>query len=844
MTHGFGFYGRVGLPSLLALVSIALFGFAEAVLGQETGGVTGVVTEAQNGVAVSGITITVEGSTTAAVTGEDGRYVLSGLRAGTNSLRFAWYGYASEAVTIEVPPGGVLTLDVALEPNPIVLGEILVTSASRQPERVVTAPAAVSVPDPLRIQDLAVSGQTPSLLADLPGVHAPQSGIFDFNVNARGFNSVLNRRLLVLVDGRDPSVPLSNNLDWPAIQVLEDDTKVELIRGPGSALYGANAFSGVLNIISPSVREAQGTRVRVGGGAPTALRVDGRHALVTEDLRWGVRVTGGWNRTDSWDRSRTDLQDLENEYAQAFGANPPALMVPDPGYDLAPLIGQTKEGMFGFPGAALGDPDPITGYYGSGRVDHYLESGGMITGEGGFSQYENYVVTTTTGRSQITEVARPWARLAWADDDFNVQAYYTGRTGEALALATATPGPSDGSTLHGEAQFNRRLFDDQLRVVLGGSARRTSVSTDGEVLAVEQDNRADEYFAGYGQVEFEPHSKIKLIFAGRVDDGNLLDLEFSPKAGIVISPTPDQALRFTVNRAFLTPSALQRFLRFPFAPPADFSLLELGLRDPMAFGPFLAGVPDGELFTNSAAVPLLVIGNEELAPEKVTGFEVGYKAQLGRVFLSADAYYSEIEDFNTGALPGANPGFVPWTAPEAVPEPVRGPLEDAVIGQVGPALTRLPDGTTAVVLSLGNAGQATEWGVELGAGVQVSELVRLDGNYTHYDFSLDQDRFLPGDSILPNTPSNTVNLAATYQDPEGLRIRAGLRIVSKYDFLGGVFQGEVPASQSVDLNIGYRVTDSMRLDVTGSNVFDQQRFHVFGGSLVGRRLLASLTWDR
>ena len=65
----------------------------------------------------------------------------------------------------------------------------------------------------------------------------------------RGFNSSLNRRILTLIDGRDPSVPFLGSQEWAAVSFPMDElATVELVRGPGSALYGANAFSGVLNM--------------------------------------------------------------------------------------------------------------------------------------------------------------------------------------------------------------------------------------------------------------------------------------------------------------------------------------------------------------------------------------------------------------------------------------------------------------------------------------------------------------------------------------------------------------------------------------------------------------------
>ena len=132
------------------------------------------------------------------------------------------------------------TLDVVLEPSPVLLGEIEVTSATRTPERVVAAPAAVSIVDTAATRALSITGQTPLTLAGLTGVDAVQNGMNDFNVNTRGFNGSLNRRVLVLLDGRDLATSFTGSQEWSALSIpLEDVSRIEMVRGPGSALFRA-----------------------------------------------------------------------------------------------------------------------------------------------------------------------------------------------------------------------------------------------------------------------------------------------------------------------------------------------------------------------------------------------------------------------------------------------------------------------------------------------------------------------------------------------------------------------------------------------------------------------------
>ncbi len=825
----------------LFIISGALIAFAsaESVLAQQTGTVAGHVTQSDGVTPVPGASVSLLTGGVLAVTDRAGLYVIH-LIPGDRRVKFEALGYESVERPIRVAAGSSATLDVTLAPAPIQIAGIRVSGVSRWSEEVVYAPAAVSVVAQERIADLAVTGQVPRLIAELPGVHAAQSGVHDYNLNARGFNTLLARRLLVLVDGRDVSLPILGNQEWSALSVMEDGAQVEMIRGPGSALYGANAFNGVIKIVTPTARDAQGTRISTGGGGLGTFRTDFRHAGVTESNRWGYRVNAGYYRSESWDRSRTNLGDLEREYGGIDGIT---VVPPAPGFELKALNGQTKEGAFGLPGSVTGTPDPVRSVYGSARLDRYSDDGALFTVEVGTSSVRNQVFTTSLGRSQVNSASRPWARLAWTSDLFKATASYSGRSSDdQFILASGGRLRESSSTLDLEGYRDGTFRGDRGKFVFGASVRSTSIDSEGTLLAAKDDGRSDEYYGLFGQIEYKVHDKLKFVLAGRYDEGTLFDAQLSPKAAVVFTPSEGHAIRLTVNRAFQTASALEYFLDLPAGPPLDLSALEGGLRA-SPLGAALAGIADGTLFTNSSAVPLLALGNEDLKPTEVTSFEAGYKGRLGqRTFVTVDAFYSELDNFVTNVLPGVNPFYAPWTAPSGLPAEIGAAVEEAAIGTLGSGLTRLPDGQTAVVVSIGNAGQATEWGLELGAGTLVTDEVRLDANYTYFDSDVKTSTFVEGDSILPNTPSHRANLSATFDSRE-FRARVGLSLVSSFDWAAGTLQGEIPSSQSVDINLRYRVDRRLSVGVVGTNVFDQRQYHVFGGSLVGRRILTSVTWE-
>ena len=146
------------------------------------------------------------------------------------------------------------------------LMEIDVTSVSRRSERVSQAAAAVSV---ITSEDIRRSGVTtlPEALRLANALHVARADSRTWAISARGFNITTANKMLVLIDGRSIYTPLFSGVFWDVQDiVLEDVDRIEVIRGPGATLWGANAVNGVINIISKSARQTQGGLVSAGAG--------------------------------------------------------------------------------------------------------------------------------------------------------------------------------------------------------------------------------------------------------------------------------------------------------------------------------------------------------------------------------------------------------------------------------------------------------------------------------------------------------------------------------------------------------------------------------------------------
>ena len=147
------------------------------------------------------------------------------------------------------------------------LGNIEVTTVSKEPVKLSQTAAAIYV---ITQEDIRRSGvrSLPEALRLAPGVDVAQIDSVKWAVGIRGFESRLSRAVLVLIDGRSVYSPLFHGVYWEVQDtLLEDVDRIEVIRGPGGTIWGANAVNGVINIITKKARDTKGVLVSVGGGS-------------------------------------------------------------------------------------------------------------------------------------------------------------------------------------------------------------------------------------------------------------------------------------------------------------------------------------------------------------------------------------------------------------------------------------------------------------------------------------------------------------------------------------------------------------------------------------------------
>src|SRR3990172_7027351 len=393
----------------VAFISIIIIVNETASYSQSAGGIIGTVRELKSKNILAGVNIAVKGTGLGTATNSAGEYILTDLNPGSYILEFSSIGYEDIEITnVTVKAGENTRLDVVLRQRIITLADVTVVGASKRVEKITHAPAAISKINPLQIQQFAITGQIPELLRSEPGIDIVENDINDYNVNARGFNTSLNRRMLVLQDYRETAMAFLLAQEWNSFSLpIDDFAEVEVVRGPGSALYCANAFFGVMNIITPAPEKIKGTKVTLAGGELNSIRGDIRHAGFQGP--WGYKFNVGAFRSDSWSKSRNLLQEMldKNEY-------------PGLEREFAPV-----------------NDEGLSTAYASLRTDYNFFNGSVATTEGGIAQAANQVFVTGIGRVQVSEVIRPWGRLNYTSDKFFVQVDYNGRktlSGHQIAL--------------------------------------------------------------------------------------------------------------------------------------------------------------------------------------------------------------------------------------------------------------------------------------------------------------------------------------------------------------------------------------------------------------------------
>lgn len=874
----------VSLRRTLAFAGVLAISIV-ATAAAQNGTIAGRVTDVDGGRPVVGATVRALHATgTAAagtITGDDGQYRLT-VPAGTYTVSVRRIGYGeAEQRGVVVTDGGTAQADVALAAVAIELNPTVVT-AGRVEEKAQDAPAHTEVVTPTVIEERTTL--TPiEQIRSVPGVDYAGTGIQGGNVVVRGFNNVFSGAMLTISDYRYATVPsLRVNTPYLVPTPNEDVGQIEVVLGPGAALYGPNAANGVMHIISKSPFESKGTTVSIGAGNRSIVRGALRHAG-TAGERFGYKISGQILKGEDWhytDPAETQARD----------------------FDVDRWSGELRF-----------DVRPTE------RSELVLSGGRAFAGTA--------LEMTGIGTAQAKDWSYDFGQARFRWNRLFAQAFInTSNTSDTYLLRTGQRVVDKSRVLVGQVQHGLDIGTRQT-FIYGVDYQKTDPRTNRTINGRNEDIDEILELGAYLQSETALSPMFDLVLAGRIDDhSELEDPVFSPRAGLVFKPDTGHTFRLTYNRAFNTPSTNNLFLDLVAArvadpsgqivfhevrtlgvPPTGFRfqrdcalgmgqlcmrqsplLAQLSASDPSAIlaadatrtwrgvielliqggaPATLRGIPaptSDQVQSVLAQLNLTTLGFNPVAPTQVRDvdrlrptitntYEIGYNGLIGeRLRLAADVYFEKKNDF-VGPLIVETPNiFYDTASTRAYLEPFVGAASARALAV---SIGRIPVGTVTptnnplttdsdLVLTYRNFGDLDRWGADLAFDALVTDRVSINGSYSWVNknfFGIDEVGGIS--DVALNAPANKASLGATYRErPTGVTVDVRGRWVESFPMNSGAFNGRVESYVLADATVAYRFPFAQNtiLSLNVQNVFNDRHREFVGAPELGRLLLTQL----
>src|SRR5262245_12967492 len=419
------------------------------------------------------------------------------------------------------------------EQPPVSFEEQVVVTASRSEQQLVNAPATVSLVTAQTLQNSPATN-VGDLLRTVPGVNVVQTSARDVNITARGATSTLATSQLTLVDGRSVYLDFFGMVMWDLVPTSAHDIRqIEVIRGPASAVWGANAMTGVVNVITKTPRElaAEGaTALTIGIGAfnrnvtgldqdtGSLFYVNGSHAEAVNE-RWAFKLSAGYFTQDPLPRP--------------VGTMPNAF--------------RTEYPTFTNQGTSQPKFDA--------RVDYDIAGGGSVTVSGGVAGTEGLIHNGLGPFDISSDTRMVYLSTRYQNAGRRIGFFTNLLNGNASNLLardlSGQPLPLnfDTKTFDVDASDVRAIGTTHV-LTYGGNFRHNVFDIS---LAPIGDDRNEG--GGFVQDEIFLSSRFRWVVGGRLDKiSSIEDPVFSPRTTFMVKPDPAQTFRVSFNRAFRAPS--------------------------------------------------------------------------------------------------------------------------------------------------------------------------------------------------------------------------------------------------------------------------------------------------
>jgi outer membrane receptor protein involved in Fe transport len=830
------------------LTALAVVFLAASVFAQGAA-ITGVVTD-ESGGTLPGATVVVSGpgGSRTGFTGSDGKFSIVPAGDGPYKVHVSMPSFASQNKD-GVAAGTNLPFSLKIAG----LGETVVVSASKVESTLANAPVTMSVVTAATLAT-APSQNFGDILRNVPGVNVIQTSARDVNLSMRTGTSTLATSTLVLLDGRSLYLDFFGLVLWDLVPSNPADIKqIEVVRGPASAVWGANALTGVVNILTKTPRENPSTSISLSAG--TFGTKGGSRESSGNGTSFGAGISFAKAINDTWSTRLSAGYYSSDPFSRPTGSVP---VIQDP------RVTTSCSRVAGTPGCIGGAAYPVdtaTGNPGTSfsndgskqpkfdaRFDQDMSNGGRVSYSAGYAGTSGIIHTGIGPFDMQSGAYLGYGRIGYTKGAFKVAAFANKLDVEAPNLLLTDPGTGRPVALN----FKTKTYDFEVghsKIVAekhvlsyGGNARQNQFDI---TLAPGAGDRNE--FGAYLQDEFFV-DKFRLTVGGRVDKfGNIDKAVFSPRVTAMFKPAADQSLRLSFNKAFRAPSAINNYLSQKiFAPVAPIDLRALrGVIPALVPGPTGAALA---AMVPTTTINLIVnnVGNPNLKEESVTAYEAAYTGTFNdKTTLGVAVYRNKTDDninFSTvtpsASFPTGGPSFDVYTADTSAtccaPSGIPGPLYSFLL-QARILTAPLPR-TVSTYLNLGPLQQD---GLELSIDHRVNNDWSLSANYSYQakpkvlDAKSGQIKYLTEELALP--AKNRFNASVSWNGEKFVgTLQANYQDKALWtDVLSSTYHGYTESFTMVNGNIGMKWNKGKIVTtLKGMNLLDKKiQQHIFGDIL-------------
>lgn len=677
------------------------------------------------------------------------------------------------------------------------VSDVIIVTASRTEQSAHEVPAAISVLPSEELQTMPVD-DVGDALRNVPGLNVTQVSARDVQVSSRSSAGTLSTDTLVMLDNRTLYLDFFGFVMWDFMPVNMNEIKqIEVVRGPASAVWGANAMGGVVNVITKTPMEMAGdTDIILGGGEFGTAFASVSHARGNDDRAF--KFSAGFYEQDPYDRPTGIIPGTEV-------TNPPGTQYPP------------------FPNEGTEQPKFDL------RYDTRIDDETTLSFAGGWAATDGMMHTGIGPFDISSDSSMSYVKGAWRKRAMSLEIFANLLDGDAANLLTFDVF-GNPLVLGFESQTynidftNTTVVGEKNILTYGVRARSNDFDL---TIAPGGSNR--EEFGFFLQDEILINDKVRWLIGGRWDDIDPIGEVVSPRTSLMFSPNRNNTFRISYNQAYRAPSLIENFL--------DITIVNQALVDPnlvfqglVAGGLVPPGVPCQFVLTTCDpflyVFPSLALGNPQLQEEEMTAYEIGYVGTFGRTTVNVAVYRNELEgdsDFYEAAqYDSSNP-------PPGWP-----------VSLINPPIPVVPGGVFPSVFSYRNIGEVIDEGVELAINTRPSDNLSVFFNYTYQ-----QDPEVTGISEFDfgTPPNNRVNVGFNY-DPGSWYVNGNVQYTDGAfwtDVLDSRFWGPTDDYTLTNVSFGFRFNDDkVTLGIVGTNIFDDEiQTHVFG-DIIPRKIVGEL----